>query len=164
MLGTLDTLTDRQVAPSAYSTDINSPALFSSQYNSTLQFEKAETEPEIALTMRFLPLLALALPAATTAQQVPLWDNLKDLANQAKDYLSSAAAIPVDAGAAKVAEKAVQPLTWTNWHDVLQHSGEQKPYNPPEAWMVYVTGNRTCRGMCTRMDKAWNVSFRMHPA
>ena len=108
--------------------------------------------------MRVSALTLLALPALSAAQQFPLWDQAQDLFNKAKDYVSSAASVPIDAGASKVAEREVHPLTWDNWHDVLRHSGEQKPYNPPEAWMVYITGgNKTCRGMCDRMDRAWNV-------
>lgn len=102
--------------------------------------------------------IVLVFSALCAAEQVPLWDQAKGYLSKAQEYLASATQAPIDAGASKVAEKEIHHVTFHNWKDVLQHSGQQKPYNPPEAWMVYFTGNKTCMGFCQQADRAWNVS------
>ena len=109
--------------------------------------------------MHFLtPLILTCTALSAAAEQKPLWEQAKGYLSKATEYLAAATQVPIDAGASKVAEKQVHQLDWDNWRDVLKHSGEQRPYNPPEAWMVYFTGNKTCHGYCQRMDQAWNVS------
>ncbi|KAL9081648.1 MAG: hypothetical protein Q9159_007169 [Coniocarpon cinnabarinum] len=111
--------------------------------------------------MRLISALLVTLPALTVAaEQNPLFDTAKSYLDKARDYFSYTQS-PFDAGAAKVAERETARLTWTYWRETLQHSGEQKPYNPPEAWMVYFTGNKTCHGLCHRSDLAWNESVAL---
>ena len=104
----------------------------------------------------------LALPALAAAQQqVPFMERIKDMYDQgiaAFHKATASASNPTQAAKAKVAEHAVTPLTFDNWKEVIQHSGKIKQYDPPEAFMVYITGgNRTCHGKCGRPDRAWNV-------
>lgn len=112
--------------------------------------------------MRFSRSLLLALPALALAEeQVPLFDKLKGYLNKATAAVSSAipAVSPLDAGAAKVAEHVVSPLTLENWQSVLTPSGSAIQSEGPEHWLVYITGgNVTCYGLCANATKAWNVS------
>lgn len=112
--------------------------------------------------MRASSLSILALAAAVAAQPdvpSPIFERAKGWFDQAQQFIQSVAGAPKAAASAKVAEHAVTPLTFANWKDVIQHSGAVQEYNPPEAWMVYITGgNRTCGGLCERPDRAWNVS------
>ncbi|KAF2090204.1 hypothetical protein K490DRAFT_35539 [Saccharata proteae CBS 121410] len=112
--------------------------------------------------MRFSQSLLIALPAVALAQeQAPLADKVKGWFNKATSYVSSvapAAPSPVDAGAAKVAELVVEPLTLENWHSVLAPTAAASA-DGPEEWMIYVTGgNATCYGLCGNTTEAWNRS------
>lgn len=54
-----------------------------------------------------------------------------------------------------VADKAVVPLTLTNWDSTLVASEEEGP----QEWLVFITGgNKTCFGRCGVAEKAFNVS------
>jgi hypothetical protein len=114
-------------------------------------------------------LILLALPALALAQdQVPLggwFDKVKNVVKAASTYIpSSIPSIipdPVDAGAAKVAARAVHTLTLDNWNSVVIPSASTKSEGP-EAWVVYITGaNKTCYGLCGEADAAWNVRIRI---
>ena len=98
----------------------------------------------------------LCLPLLATADQTPLAEKAAGWIAKAKDMLPNAPPNPVDAGAAKVAEKTVTKFTWNNWERKLAPSSDG-----PQEWLIYVTGgNKTCYGNCTRSDAAWNVRLR----
>ncbi|KAF1809095.1 hypothetical protein P152DRAFT_494992 [Eremomyces bilateralis CBS 781.70] len=107
------------------------------------------------------PAVAALTTSTVTANQEPLVDWVKGWINKAQSYIPSAAPSvgipnPLDAGAAKVAEKYVQPLTLENWQSVLQPSPSG---TGPEEWVVFVTGgNASCFGQCTNVTKVWNES------
>lgn len=116
--------------------------------------------------MRSLSLLLL-LPAITAAQtQKPLMEqvqeqlsSLQDQAQgwfeKAKSYIPSSS--PIDAGAAKVAQKNVHMFTVENWLSYLSPSTSD-PSKGPEEWMVLVSGgNKSCFGNCVEVERAWNV-------
>ncbi|KAF2141231.1 uncharacterized protein K452DRAFT_228807 [Aplosporella prunicola CBS 121167] len=112
--------------------------------------------------MRFAQSLLVALPALAVAQeQVPLADRVKGWFNKAQNYVTEsvpAVTAPVDAGAAKVAEVVVEPLTLENWRSVI-NSSNVATVDGPEEWMVFLTGgNKTCFGLCGNVTEAWNKS------
>lgn len=114
--------------------------------------------------MRFFSTAVLALPALGVVQaqqqQKGIFEKAQDWALDFAGIFQKALNAPKDAAIAKIAENNVYPLTWHNWRNVIKHSGEIKPYDPPEAIMVAVTGgNKTCQGFCHQFDKAWNVCF-----
>lgn len=89
-------------------------------------------------------------------------DRVKGFFNKAQSIVSSAVPSvpsPADAGASKVAEVVVSPLTLENWKSVLAPSAASAVKGEPEHWMVYINGgNKTCYGLCGNATKAWNVS------
>ena len=122
--------------------------------------------------MRTSPLL-LALPAFSTAQQLPFVDQVKGWFAKASESISSAIPSsiasppsisipnPVASGAAKIASLKVQPLTLANYNEVLKPGGATASPGIEE-WMVFVTGgNKTCYGRCTRAEEAWNESVAL---
>ena len=104
--------------------------------------------------------LTLALPALCAAQaQKPLSEQAAAWFEKAKSYIPnsipSAAKDPVGAGAAKIAAKNVTPLTMANYESFLTPD----PNSPksPQEYMVFVSGgNKTCGGLCTKLEKEWN--------
>ena len=83
-------------------------------------------------------------------------DSVKGAADAAQSVTEDVAAAAAAAAAADASDLGgVESLTWDGWRDLLTHSREKKE---DEIWMVYVTGNRTCRGHCIGLDKAWTVS------
>lgn len=116
--------------------------------------------------MRTSPAL-LALPALATAQQIPFLDQVKGFFAKASESLSSAIPSapssisipnPVASGAAKIADLNVARLTLDNHKDLLK-PGAATASPGVEEWMVFVTGgNKTCYGMCTSVEVAWNES------
>lgn len=112
--------------------------------------------------MRLNKIALLATPLLVAGQdQGPFLDVAKGWFEKAQAAVRLATTLSGQAASAKVAEHAVTPLTFSNWRDTLSHSGSVKTQNPPEAWMVYITGgNRTCGGRCGKADLAWNVSRR----
>jgi hypothetical protein len=113
--------------------------------------------------MRFSKFALLAIPALAVAEeQIPLMDKVKGFFNKAQSIVSSAVptvTAPVDAGAAKVADVVVSPLTLENWRSVLTPSAASAVKSEPEHWMVYINGgNKTCYGFCGNATKAWQVS------
>ena len=113
--------------------------------------------------MRFAQSLLVALPALAVAQeQVPLADRVKGWFNKAQNYVTEsvpAVTAPVDAGAAKVAEVVVEPLTLENWRSVI-NSSNVATVDGPEEWMVFLTGgNKTCFGLCGNVTEALNVGI-----
>ncbi|KAK3721832.1 hypothetical protein LTR37_002998 [Vermiconidia calcicola] len=102
------------------------------------------------------PHIFLALPALSVAQQqFPLVDQVKGWFAKASDSITSVTN-PVAAGAAKVADSRVQPLTVANYKDVLR-PGAATASPGIEEWMVFVTGgNKTCYGQCARAETAFN--------
>nr|POE54153.1 hypothetical protein CFP56_63456 [Quercus suber] len=118
--------------------------------------------------MRTSPFL-LALPGlATAAEQVPLLDHFKGWFARATDSLSSAlpqapssvpsVPNPVVAAGAAAAGLSVQPLTKDNYAQLLV-PGATTASPGIEEWMVFVTGgNKTCFGLCSRAETAWNES------
>lgn len=117
--------------------------------------------------MRTSPLLLAALPAlATAAEQVPLLDHVKGWLARASDSISSALPKapstipsipnPVVAASAKVADYRVTSLDKDNYAQVLV-PGAATASPGIEEWMIFVTGgNKTCYGLCTRAETAWN--------
>lgn len=110
--------------------------------------------------MRISNLLTLVLPTLACAQaQVPFIDNAKLWLDKAQTYLQSNFAPSGVESAPGLNEHGVQPLTLDNWRSIIQHTGKIRQYNPPEPWMIYITGgNKTCAGRCGLADKAWNES------
>lgn len=114
----------------------------------------------------------LALPALSLAQeQVPLVDKLKGWFTQAQAYVPTSipSIIPdvVDGGASKVAQSVVYPLNLSNYKEVLSPSAKASQSKGPEEVVVYITGaNKTCFGLCTPADAAWNVRTPsyLHPS
>ncbi|KIW06237.1 uncharacterized protein PV09_02711 [Verruconis gallopava] len=109
--------------------------------------------------------ILLALPAlalAETQARLGFLDKIKAAFETASSYIPSAIPSvipdPVDAGAAKVAARAVHQLTLDNWESTLSSERSEKSTGP-EQWMVYLTGgNKTCYGLCNDADAAWNKS------
>lgn len=111
--------------------------------------------------MRFTTSLLLALPALTLAQdQIPLGERLKGWFNKATASIQSAIPSvvpnPVDAGTSKIAEQVVYPINMSNWKDVLKPSSSTLG-GPPEEWLIFFDGNKTCYNLCANASKAWNV-------
>lgn len=121
--------------------------------------------------MRTSPLL-LALPALATAQQFPIIDQITDQVKgffaQATQSISSVAPSipssisipnPIASGAAKLASLKVDKLTLENYKDLLK-PGSATASPGIEEWMILVTGgNKTCFGMCEKVEIAWNESI-----
>lgn len=105
--------------------------------------------------MRFSAVLLL--PLLVSADQVPLRDIAAGWFEKAKSYIPSPhVPDPIDAGAAKVADKVVERINVRNWERKLA----PKP-DTEEEWLVYFTGgNKTCWGRCGHVDSKWNVSSR----
>lgn len=109
--------------------------------------------------MRFSSTLLLALPVLAVAEeQVPLGDKLKGWWNKVTSAVPvPTAPSPIQAGAAKVAEKVQHELTPENWKDVLTLDPTASTPTTQE-WMVFITGgNTTCFGFCANATKVWNV-------
>lgn len=113
--------------------------------------------------MRVVSSLLLALPALASAQsQIPFVEKAKGwqsflLSKAVPRAGDQAATTP----AAELVPKSFGPnvaqLTLSNWKDTIMHSGTKTPYDSPEAWMVYITGqNKTCT-TCGPTDKAFEV-------
>lgn len=116
----------------------------------------------------------LALPALSTAQQIPLVDNVlgqvKGWFAQASETAASAIPAapsvesipnPIDAATAKVADVQVPHLTLAN-HKELIKPGAATASPGIEEWMVFVTGaNATCFGLCKPAEKAFNGSVAL---
>src|ERR1700759_4824070 len=109
--------------------------------------------------------LFFALPALCLAvePQQPLGDRLKNWWNKATSFVDSSVPTiipdPLDAGAAKVAEVAVQNLNLSNWKDIVT-PGESKVASGQHEWIIYIGGeNKSCHGLCLNATKAWNVSI-----
>ena len=118
--------------------------------------------------MRVSPLI-LALPALAVADQIPLVDQVMGWFNKATSVASSYASQvpnpsvpnPVRAGAAIVADGAVETLTLENWKEILK-SGAATANPGIEEWMLYITGgNKTCFGLCEHADLEWNKSVAL---
>jgi len=113
--------------------------------------------------MRFSASILLVLPVIVAAQeQKPLLETLQEQAEvwfeKAKSYIPPSLYSPTAAASAKIAAHNVTPLTQSNWESVLSPSTTAASQGP-ENWMVYVTGgNKTCFGMCDKVDAAWNQS------
>lgn len=111
--------------------------------------------------------VALALPALACAQQIPLMDQVKGWFAKASESISSvlpsapssiSVPNPVASGAAKVANLKVERLTLDNYEALLK-PGAATASPGSEEWMIMVTGgNKTCLGMCTVAETAWNES------
>ncbi|EXJ93578.1 hypothetical protein A1O1_01970 [Capronia coronata CBS 617.96] len=95
------------------------------------------------------------LPLLVAADQIPFQDKAAAWFEKAKAYIPSGTAPdPIDAGAAKVAEKVVERINVRNWQRKLS----PKP-DVEEEWMIYFTGgNKTCFGRCGTADLKWNES------
>lgn len=126
----------------------------------------------IAAIMRPQYLALSAVFSVTLAQQVPLFDRARGYFAQASSLAQSAinsaqtaiasgataADSPIDITASKIAASSIPELKWSNWRNILSHSGKTRPSHERELWMVLMTGgNKTCHGKCTQVDKAWNV-------
>jgi hypothetical protein len=109
--------------------------------------------------MRLQTLVALPAICLVAAEQQPLMDVLKGYIDKLSNLVPAAApkveaSTPLEAAAAKVANLAVTSLNVTNWKDVITPA---KAKTPAE-WLVYITGNKSCHGLCDNTTKAWNVS------
>lgn len=116
----------------------------------------------IILTMKLTSYLALALPALAAAQEQAFLEQFQQQAghwwDRVQDFGKNLISQTVGATSAKVADANVHYLQSDSWKETLQHSGTARPYSPPEAWMVLITGgNRTCKGRCERLNRAFNV-------
>ncbi|KAL9106415.1 MAG: hypothetical protein Q9227_008557 [Pyrenula ochraceoflavens] len=108
-------------------------------------------------------LLCLALSSLTFAEdQKPLKEKAQGWFDKAKSYIPTAAATaPIDAGASKVAEKAVATFTPENWQTLLKPKSSE-PSRGPEEWMILVSGgNKSCFGECGMVEKAWKQSISL---
>jgi len=122
--------------------------------------------------MRVTPLI-LALPALAVADQIPIFDQLKGQFNSLLAQVTGAATSvassiptpsvvnPVDAGAAAIANSAVEKITLENYQNVLR--GDRATASPGiEEWMMYVTGgNKTCYGLCDHANNEWYKAIPM---
>ncbi|KAI9666939.1 MAG: hypothetical protein M1831_001444 [Alyxoria varia] len=94
-------------------------------------------------------------------------DSVKGAADAAQSVTEDVAAAAAAAAAGATDLGGAESLTWWGWRDVVRHSGEQgSKKKEDEIWMVYVTGNKTCKGHCTGLDKAWTeatVLFKTAP-
>lgn len=109
--------------------------------------------------MHLFSIACLLLPVFAVAQdQKPLKEKAQGWFDKAKSYIPTAAVtVPVDAGAAKVADKVVTKLDANNWRSTLTPSTSD-PSNGPEEWMILVTGgNKSCYGQCAQVERAWIV-------
>jgi len=104
--------------------------------------------------------LLSSLAVVSSADQVPLKELASAWLDKAKSFIPSgnvAPSIPnpIDAGAAKVADKRVQRINIRNWQRILAPKPEGE-----EEWMVYMTGgNKSCYGRCGPVDLVWNESI-----
>ena len=106
--------------------------------------------------MRLVASAFLALPLLAAAEQQ---NPLAGLFQKFSSYLPSGnLAHPVDATAAKIAGKNVHTLTLSNWQETMHNGISTKPSQPEEWWVFVTGGNKTCYGMCEKVEKAWNVS------
>lgn len=116
--------------------------------------------------MRFSSTIALALPVLATAQQSPL-DQVKDLLLPYYEKFSQYIPNPnvfdaAEAAAARAAGKNVETLSLENWQSTL------RPATGTEEWWVLITGgNKTCYGLCTQVEQAFNETallFKAQPS
>jgi len=99
----------------------------------------------------------LLLPALAAAEsQNPLFEKASEWFDKAKAFIPSTPPNPVDAGAAKVAEKNVEKFNMLTWESRLRPTTTD-PSKGPQELMVFIGGNTSCFGECGKVDKAWNV-------
>ena len=117
--------------------------------------------------MRLLtPIALLHLLTLATAQeaQISLQERIRSsfqsLFSQAKSYNPSAATQSADITAAGLASCNVKTLTRTNWQSALTPSPTaSSTTSAVKTYMVLISGgNKTCYGLCDRLEKAWNHS------
>ena len=106
--------------------------------------------------MRFAPVLLLLPVFAAAESQNPLFEKAQEWFDKAKAFIPSTPPTPLDAGAAKVAEKNVEKFDMLTWQSRLTPTTSD-PTKGPQELMVLITGNTSCFGECGRVDKAWNV-------
>jgi hypothetical protein len=109
--------------------------------------------------MRLQLLAAIGLVAA---EQQPLLDVLKGYLGQLTNLVPAVApqaapATPLEAAAKKVANLAVTNLSMANWKDTLTPA-KTKTIGQSDEWLIYITGNKSCNGLCDNTTAAWNVS------
>jgi hypothetical protein len=112
--------------------------------------------------MRLQHLVALPAICLVAAEQQPLMERLKGYVDRITNLVPAAASnveasTPLEVAAAKVANLAVTSLNVTNWKDVITPAKAKTPGESAE-WLVYITGNKSCHGLCDNTTKAWNVS------
>lgn len=115
--------------------------------------------------MRFstLSLLALPLLASAAEQQNPL-DQIQEQAqywfNKFQSWIPnpSVAHEAAEAAAAKAGGKKIDILTLSTWKDTLQSSYSASSQGKEEWWVLLTGGNKTCFGMCTQVETAFNES------
>ncbi|CAD6590931.1 MAG: hypothetical protein ASARMPRED_005109 [Alectoria sarmentosa] len=112
--------------------------------------------------------LALALPALAAAQNIqkPLIEQAGDWLYSIRDYIATnvpttmpavptAVKSPVAASAAKIAALKVTSLTMDNYESEL--TPDPNSAKSPQEWMVFISGgNKTCGGVCDRLEREWN--------
>ncbi|KAI9753270.1 MAG: hypothetical protein M4579_005243 [Chaenotheca gracillima] len=113
--------------------------------------------------MQLTSSLLLALPLLAGVHAEEQQNPLGALYNKISAYLPNAPSTgPVDAGAAKVADKNVATLKERNWRPILTSARSSNSAGDTEEWWVYITGgNKTCFGQCGKPDKAWTESVAM---
>lgn len=114
--------------------------------------------------MHLTHLLALTLPALTTAQDIQ-----KPLIEQATSFFASllgslpttvpsvppSLKSPLAATTSKISALTITPLTISNYETVL--TPDPSSSKSPQEWMVFITGgNKTCGGHCARLEREWN--------
>jgi len=118
--------------------------------------------------MRFSSTVALALPLLAAAQQSPL-AQLQEIAQPYLDKFLSYVPNPnlskhVEAAAAKAAGYNVDVLHLDNWKETIQPAAKSYANGPEEWWVLITGGNKTCFGMCTKVETAYNETAAVFAA
>ena len=102
--------------------------------------------------MRLTNPLILSLPLLASAQTFP-----QSFFSKIKSYIPSVATANAPDATAEALLKNVVALTPGNWRETL---GSPSAQATGREWYVLVTGgNKTCSGLCSDVEKAWNVSY-----
>jgi len=108
--------------------------------------------------MRLSPLLLLLPALAAAESQNPLFEAAQGWFEKAKSFIPTTPSAPVEAGAAKIAEKNVEKLNMHTWDSKLRATTSDPSKGPQEFMVLISGGNVSCFGHCGEVEKAWNES------
>jgi len=99
-----------------------------------------------------------------SAQESPL-DQAKAQAQYWFDKISSYLPTPrkphtvdINAAAAKAGGKALHIFTLNDWESTIRSSVKEYSTQPEEWWVLVTGGNKTCFGLCNKVETAFNES------